>query len=114
MSTAIKAFRPARSFFRVSSDIQNITQGREIFKVLGSYGELLEYKFMRCPETLKYLNYGFIVFKNQEDALKATNEQFIKVESEVFDKPVEVKVEIGTAGDRQKPRYNDRNNSNRR
>ncbi|CAO3597557.1 unnamed protein product [Absidia cylindrospora] len=48
---------------------------------------------MRCSETQKPLRYGFVVFKHQEDAKKAFNNQFIKVDSDLFEQPCELKVE---------------------
>ncbi|KAI8640210.1 hypothetical protein BD408DRAFT_420119 [Parasitella parasitica] len=84
---------PTRIFFRLSSDITSVAQAREVFKTLGKYGDMVEYKVMRCPETLNYLRYGFVVYKNNPDAQKAMTDQFIKMQSELFDQPVDIKVE---------------------
>ncbi|CAO0790121.1 unnamed protein product [Mucor circinelloides] len=84
---------PTRAFFRVSENIPSVAHAREIFKTLGSYGDMVEYKLLRCPETFQYLRYGFVVYKNNQDAQKAMADQFIKVQSELFDKPLDVKVE---------------------
>ncbi|KAI8884916.1 hypothetical protein K501DRAFT_247019 [Backusella circina FSU 941] len=87
------AYTPTRAFFRLSKQINSVGQARAVFKTLGSYGEMVEYKVMRCPETYKYLRYGFVVYKNKEQADKAISEQFIKVTSELFDSAVDVKLE---------------------
>jgi RNA recognition motif-containing protein len=39
------------------------------------------------------MRYGFVVYKNREDAEKAIGDQFVKIQSELFDKPLEVKIE---------------------
>ncbi|KAI8063002.1 hypothetical protein BDF21DRAFT_402743 [Thamnidium elegans] len=93
-----RTISPSRTFFRVSENIPSIQHARAVFKTLGSYGEMVEYKVMRCPETLKYLRYGFVVYKNSEDADKAIADQFVKVQSELFDKPVDVKIEKSVSG----------------
>ncbi|GAN08831.1 hypothetical protein MAM1_0226d08348 [Mucor ambiguus] len=84
---------PTRAFFRVSDNIPSVAHAREVFKTLGSYGDMVEYKLLRCPETFQYLRYGFVVYKHNQDAQKAMADQFIKVQSELFDKPLDVKVE---------------------
>ncbi|GAA5811950.1 hypothetical protein MFLAVUS_005397 [Mucor flavus] len=104
-----KSVSPSRAFFRVSENISSIQQARAVFKTLGSYGEMVEYKVLRCPETLKYLRYGFVVYKNNEDAEKAIADQFVKVQSELFDKPVDVKIEKSVSGNTYK---NNRKNDN--
>jgi hypothetical protein len=45
--TVNKTFSPTRSFFRVSQNIPTIQHARAVIKTLGSYGEMVEYKFMR-------------------------------------------------------------------
>lgn len=41
------SFSPSRTFFRVSEQVNNINQARVVIKTLGSYGDMVEYKFMR-------------------------------------------------------------------
>ncbi|KAG2196309.1 hypothetical protein INT46_005833 [Mucor plumbeus] len=104
---------PTRAFFRVSENIPSVAHAREIFKTLGKYGDMVEYKVLRCPETFKYLRYGFIVYKNNEDAKKAMADQFIKVESELFDKPVDVKIEKSVNNNNnRRNNHNNKNNNN--
>lgn len=38
---------PTRAFFRVSENIPSVAHAREIFKTLGSYGDMVEYKLLR-------------------------------------------------------------------
>lgn len=104
-----KTIQPTRTFFRVSENIPSIQHARAVFKTLGTYGDMVEYKVMRCPETLKYLRYGFVVYKNKEDANKAIADQFIKVQSEVFDHPVDIKIEKSNTSNSFK---NNRRNDN--
>ncbi|KAI8373873.1 hypothetical protein BD560DRAFT_368646 [Blakeslea trispora] len=87
---------PTRTFFRIPRKISTVDHAREIFKVLGSYGDMAEYKIMRCPETLNYLKYGFVVYKHREAADKAVQEQFIRVQSDLFDSPFDIKIEKST------------------
>jgi hypothetical protein len=47
MASLTKTFAPTRAFFRVSQPISSIRQAREVFKTLGNYGEMVEYKVMR-------------------------------------------------------------------
>lgn len=42
-----KSVSPSRAFFRVSENISSIQQARAVFKTLGSYGEMVEYKVLR-------------------------------------------------------------------
>ncbi|KAI8977601.1 hypothetical protein BDF20DRAFT_808104, partial [Mycotypha africana] len=86
-----KYLTPKRLLFRSSDNLQSLGQVREVFKQLGKYGEMAEYKVMRCPETFQYLNYGFIVYKNSQDADKAMKDKFIKIQpSDVFNEPFEI------------------------
>ncbi|CDH50652.1 hypothetical protein RO3G_14671 [Lichtheimia corymbifera JMRC:FSU:9682] len=87
------AMTPTRMFFRTSQTIPSMAHARTVFKALGEYGDMIEYKFLRCPETRQYLSYGFVVYKNNEDAQKAASQRFIKVPSDMFEKPCEVKIE---------------------
>ncbi|CEP15999.1 hypothetical protein [Parasitella parasitica] len=73
--------------------------------MLGKYGDMVEYKVLRCPESLKYLRHGFVVYKHNPDAQKALADQFIKLQSELFDQPVDIKVEKSTMS------YNNRKNN---
>ncbi|KAI9470824.1 MAG: hypothetical protein EXX96DRAFT_585858 [Benjaminiella poitrasii] len=88
-----KAFSPKRLFIQIPPQVPSVAHAREIFKTLGKYGDMVEYAIKRCPETFRYLHYGFVVYKHPEDANKALEDQFIKVQSQLFDKPFEVKVE---------------------
>lgn len=45
-TAAINNFSPVRVFFRVTGPIQSIEHAREIFRILGQYGNMVEYKFM--------------------------------------------------------------------
>ncbi|KAI7902505.1 uncharacterized protein BX663DRAFT_561595 [Cokeromyces recurvatus] len=92
----IKRFAPHKLFVQIPPQVPSIAHAREIFKTLGKYGPMIEYTIKRCPETHRYLHYGFVVYKHSEDANKALEDQFIKVQSELFDKPFEVKVERST------------------
>ncbi|KAG2192529.1 uncharacterized protein EV154DRAFT_503839 [Mucor mucedo] len=113
--TVKKSFTPSRTFFRLSETIPSIQHARAVFKTLGSYGEMVEYKVMRCPETLKYLRYGFVVYKNKDDANKAVADQFVKVQSELFDKPVDIKIEKAVSSSTFKnTRKNDNYNKKQR
>ncbi|KAI9366438.1 hypothetical protein BD770DRAFT_335549 [Pilaira anomala] len=112
--TVQKTLSPKRAFFNVSENIPTIQHARAVFKTLGAYGDMLEYKVMRCPETLKYLRHGFVVYKNEDDAKKAIADQFIRIQSELFDKPVEIKVESSLArttfkNNRKNENYNKKN-----
>lgn len=42
-----KTIQPTRTFFRVSENIPSIQHARAVFKTLGSYGDMAEYKVMR-------------------------------------------------------------------
>lgn len=54
------------------------------------------------------------MYKNNEDAKKAMADQFIKVESELFDKPVDVKVEKSVNNNNnRRNKHNNSNNNNR-
>ncbi|CEG70276.1 hypothetical protein RMATCC62417_06205 [Rhizopus microsporus] len=107
MTSLIKStvFSPMRVFFRVSTSIPSMKHAREIFRVLGEYGDMIEYRFIRCPSTFRYRQYGFVVYRNSQDAYKAVEEQFIKVPpSELFDKPTDIKVERSTVNNKIKYR----------
>ncbi|KAG0168762.1 hypothetical protein DFQ28_004315 [Apophysomyces sp. BC1034] len=95
---ASKMARPRSTFFRVSQKIPTMEHAREVVRALRSQGELVEYKFMRCPETRQYLRYGFVVYKQPENAEKVLEQRFIKVPPGIFKTACEVKVE--TAGSR--------------
>ncbi|KAI8379223.1 uncharacterized protein BYT42DRAFT_475940, partial [Radiomyces spectabilis] len=82
-----------RFFFRVSQPIHSLEQARAVFKTLGSYGDMIEYKFMRCPETRSYLRHGFVVYKRPEDGQQVLNDKFIRVDSNLFKEPCDVKIE---------------------
>ncbi|EIE89960.1 hypothetical protein RO3G_14671 [Rhizopus delemar RA 99-880] len=98
-TAAINNFSPVRVFFRVTGPIQSIEHAREIFRILGQFGNMVEYKFMRCSETLRYLKYGFIVYEKSESANRAVAEHFIKVPpSTLFEKSIEIKVEKSSNG----------------
>lgn len=45
--TVKKSFSPNRTFFRLSENIPSIQHARAVFKSLGNYGEMVEYKVMR-------------------------------------------------------------------
>lgn len=51
--TVKKSFTPSRTFFRLSETIPSIQHARAVFKTLGSYGEMVEYKVMRVSATRK-------------------------------------------------------------
>lgn len=53
LKTAIKPQKitPTRTFFKVSNNIPSVAHAREIFKVLGKYGEMVEYKALRVKIT---------------------------------------------------------------
>ncbi|KAI9312079.1 hypothetical protein BX666DRAFT_1833272, partial [Dichotomocladium elegans] len=89
----VSTMSPTRMFFRSSQKITSMAHARAVFKALGQYGDLVEYKFNRCPETHQYMNFGFVTFKNREAAQKAAAKKFIKVESDLFDKPCDIKIE---------------------
>lgn len=42
-----KTISPNRAFFRVSENIPSIQHARAVFKTLGGYGEMVEYKVLR-------------------------------------------------------------------
>ncbi|KAI8090113.1 uncharacterized protein B0P05DRAFT_529397 [Gilbertella persicaria] len=93
VANTTRSISPTRTFFRLPITIQNIDHARAIFKTLSSYGDMIEYKFMRCPETQVYLRYGFVVYKYSQDAHKAIADQFIRVNSDVFKAPFDIKIE---------------------
>ena len=136
-ATAAHTLSPTRMFFRTSRTIPSMAHARSVFKQLGEYGEMIEYKFLRviytyildpitiatnkkectiniyvyiihykkqCPETQQYLKYGFVVYKDQQGAQNAASQQFIKVTSNLFDKPCDIKIE--------KSNRNNTNNNN--
>ncbi|KAI9495680.1 hypothetical protein BDB00DRAFT_742883, partial [Zychaea mexicana] len=90
---AARTISPTRLFFRTSQVVPSMAHARSVFKTLGEYGEMVEYKIMRCPETQKYLKYGFVVYKNQQGAENVTSQKFIKVNSNLFEKPCDIKIE---------------------
>jgi hypothetical protein len=49
-----KTFSPTRTFFRVSENIPSIQHARAVFKTLGAYGEMAEYKVMRVSHSYQY------------------------------------------------------------
>ncbi|KAI7847666.1 hypothetical protein BDC45DRAFT_339810 [Circinella umbellata] len=102
-ASAARTISPTRMFFRTSKPIPSMAHARSVFKQLGEYGEMVEYKFLRCPETQQYLKYGFVVYKDQQGAQNAASQQFIKVTSNLFDKPCDIKIEKST--------YNNNNNN---
>ncbi|KAI9014462.1 hypothetical protein CLU79DRAFT_766892 [Phycomyces nitens] len=87
---------PKSAFFHVSETIASLDQARAVFKKLGQYGEMIEYKFQRCPETKAYMQYGYVTYKNEEDAQKALVDKFVKVDSPLFKKVCEVTVDPKT------------------
>ncbi|CAO3690004.1 unnamed protein product [Umbelopsis vinacea] len=91
---SLSKFSPVQFFFRASQNIPSITHARAIAKEFSRFGELVEYKFIRCPETHAYLNYGFVTFKNKEYTLKAISETggFLKMGAP-FEQPIDVKLE---------------------
>ncbi|ORX61591.1 hypothetical protein DM01DRAFT_1332191, partial [Hesseltinella vesiculosa] len=93
MRPSLTKISPTRCFFRCNQPLTSLAQARQVFRSLQQYGDLIEYKFMRCPESTALLRFGFVVFKHQNDAKHAINEQFIKIESPLFKKPLEVKLE---------------------
>lgn len=55
------------------------------------------------------------MYKNKEDANKAIADQFVKVQSELFDKPVDIKIEKAVSGSTFKnTRKNDNYNKKQR
>ncbi|KAG2182534.1 hypothetical protein INT43_007465 [Umbelopsis isabellina] len=94
---ALTKFSPIRYFFRTSQNIPSITHARAIAKEFNKLGDLVEYKFIRCPETHAYLNYGFVTFKNKEHTTKAISETggFLKMGAP-FEQPVDIKFEKST------------------
>ncbi|CAO3648349.1 unnamed protein product [Cunninghamella echinulata] len=49
-----------------TSNFHTIEQSRKVINTIRQYGELVEYKTLKCPETQSPLRYGFVVFKYQE------------------------------------------------
>lgn len=41
------AMTPTRMFFRTSQTIPSMAHARTVFKALGEYGDMIEYKFLR-------------------------------------------------------------------
>ncbi|CAO3678314.1 unnamed protein product [Umbelopsis ramanniana] len=91
---SLTTISPVRFFFRASQSIPSVTHARAIAKEFNRFGDLLEYKFIRCPETHAYLNYGFVTFKDKEHTLKAISETggFLKMGAP-FEQPIDVKLE---------------------
>ncbi|GAB5591437.1 hypothetical protein Unana1_06337 [Umbelopsis nana] len=91
---SVSRFSPVRFFFRTSDNIPSLTHARAIAKEFGKFGDLVEYKFIRCPETHAYLKYGFVTFKNKEHTLKAISETggFLKMGAP-FEQPIDIKLE---------------------
>ncbi|KAL0077849.1 hypothetical protein J3Q64DRAFT_1747728 [Phycomyces blakesleeanus] len=89
------AFSPTKTFFYTGYNVTTLDQAREVFNKLGQYGEMIEYKFQRCPETQTYLRYGYVTYKHEEDAQKALVDAFVKVDSPLFKKALEVKIVKG-------------------
>ncbi|KAI7868718.1 hypothetical protein BDF14DRAFT_462994 [Spinellus fusiger] len=87
---AATSFVPSKIFIHSRSNMMNIKQAREVFKKISTYGELIEYRFQRCPESKRYLRYGYATFKHAEDANKIVAEEFIKIESPLFNEPCEI------------------------
>ncbi|KAI9304492.1 hypothetical protein BJ944DRAFT_84853 [Cunninghamella echinulata] len=96
MSKFISKISPTRAFFRCTQKIDSIEQSRKVINIIRQYGELVEYKTLKCPETQRPLRYGFVVFKYQEDAKRAFNQRFLKVPPNIFDEPCEIKIESST------------------
>ncbi|KAI8343936.1 hypothetical protein BC941DRAFT_364984 [Chlamydoabsidia padenii] len=96
INSTITKITPTRAFFRTNRPIPTFSHARQVIKALAQYGDLVEYKVMRCPETMTMLQFGFVVFKHQEDAKRAFNDQFIKVNSDLFEKPCELKIEASS------------------
>ena len=46
-ATAARTISPTRMFFRTSRTIPSMAHARSVFKQLGEYGEMVEYKFLR-------------------------------------------------------------------
>ncbi|KAH8556159.1 hypothetical protein BGW37DRAFT_471313 [Umbelopsis sp. PMI_123] len=96
---------PIRFFFRASQNIPSVTHARAIAKEFNRFGDLLEYKFIRCPETHAYLSYGFVTFKDKEHTLKAISETggFLKMGAP-FEQPIDVKLEKSTIRNNTTPK----------
>lgn len=59
--TVKKSFSPSRTFFRLSENIPSIQHARAVFKTLGSYGEMVEYKVMRVRLFLYYYKIAVLI-----------------------------------------------------
>ncbi|RUS14346.1 hypothetical protein BC937DRAFT_93950 [Endogone sp. FLAS-F59071] len=105
------SINPTKLFFHCPRFNWSISQAQAVTTYLKTYGELIEYKFIRasiqvsaatlitppfpsildlthlcfqrffqCPETHRYLGWGFVVYKNQLDAQNALLDKFHRVE----------------------------------
>ncbi|KAL1919760.1 uncharacterized protein VTP21DRAFT_1691 [Calcarisporiella thermophila] len=65
-----------RIFFRVWDGINRISDAHSVISYFEKFGPLIEYKFTRCPETKRYLGYGFLSYKSAKDAGKLLEDKF--------------------------------------
>ncbi|ORZ02983.1 hypothetical protein BCR43DRAFT_482519 [Syncephalastrum racemosum] len=102
---AAKRILPTQIYFHASRPIPSLSHARSVFRSLGQFGEMAEYRFMRCPETQKYLQYGFVIYRNKEDAEQALKTKFLQVSSG-FDVPCDVALD--KTGSSRREHLNDR------
>lgn len=56
-----KTLTPKRTFFNVSENIPTIQHARAVFKTLGAYGDMLEYKVMRVSLGITIIRTKYIM-----------------------------------------------------
>ncbi|KAG0365111.1 hypothetical protein BC939DRAFT_500922 [Gamsiella multidivaricata] len=75
-----------RIFFRSPDKIRSLEDAQVfISHIKFSYGPLTQYQFARCPETNRYLGYGFLTFKYEESLNKALSDEYIRVGMKDFE-----------------------------
>ncbi|OZJ06119.1 hypothetical protein BZG36_01056 [Bifiguratus adelaidae] len=63
-----------RLFFRTR--LRSLEEAGAVIGKLRTFGELLDYKFIRCPETKRYLGHGFASYKPSPSVQEALVTKF--------------------------------------
>ncbi|KAG0269073.1 hypothetical protein DFQ27_004832 [Actinomortierella ambigua] len=75
-----------RVFFRSLDNIRTLEEAQVfIGHIKATYGPLLQYQFSRCPETKRYLGYGFMTFQDKSAMENLLRDGYLKVLQKDFE-----------------------------
>ncbi|KAG0238811.1 hypothetical protein BGW41_008022 [Actinomortierella wolfii] len=75
-----------RVFFRSLDNIRTLEEAQVfISHIKSTYGPLLQYQFARCPETKRYLGYGFMTFRDKAAMDNLLRDGYLRVMQKDFE-----------------------------